>query len=308
MPIFLIHVVSILTTLVVLQQIPDRGTWLALLHSLGLAHYLASLIYARKQVVEFARQPDLFVPLFSILMIGAGVYLSRFPLLIYFAFHHAFNTAYMLNRTLPADNPNVRAFRGCVVLLHLFLYFFLLRAGAALEIGRSNPFAFLALQRSSLPATALLAGLTICYGGFFYYLYRLRSVLTRQTLIENCSLELLGLGAVAASFYLNFSFMAVVFYHFVFWALFPLLKMYELGVGKLASYVGVTVLSLAVFLLLSPIGMFSFLFPPLLFRQQFYLWSYLHITTSFVLSNAHPQWIVQLFRPSFAGGTAVQRA
>lgn len=308
MPIFLIHIASILVTLVVLQQIPDRGAWLAVFHSLGLAHYLVSLIYARKQVVEFARQPDLFVPLFSILIIGIGVYLSRFPLLIYFAFHHAFNSAYMLNRTLPADNPNVRALRGCVVLLHLFLYFFLLRSGAALEIGRSNPLAFFALQRSSMPATVLLTGLSICYGGFFYYLYRLRSVLTRQNLLENCGLELLGLGAVAASFYVNFSFMAVVFYHFVFWALFPLLKMSELGTKKLASYIGVSVLSLVGFLALSPIGVLNFMFPPLLFRQQFYLWSYIHITTSFVLSNAHPQWIVQLFRPGLSSGTAMQRA
>jgi hypothetical protein len=34
-----------------------------------------------------------------------------------------------------------------------------------------------------------------------------------------------------------------------------------------------------------------------LFSKQFTLWSYIHITLSLALSNAHPKWIVDLFRP-----------
>ena len=32
------------------------------------------------------------------------------------------------------------------------------------------------------------------------------------------------------------------------------------------------------------------------FSQQFLFWSYAHITVSFALSNAHPAWLIRLFR------------
>jgi hypothetical protein len=65
-------------------------------------------------------------------------------------------------------------------------------------------------------------------------------------------------------------------------------------------YAGLTVVCLAGFFLLSPIGLFPTRTGNSVFAQQFILWTYVHITASFFLSNAHPEWIVNLFRPKAA--------
>jgi hypothetical protein len=288
-PIALFHVTSILITLIIFQA-SDPKTWLALVYSLGFAHYLLSLIYAKRQFTELAQQPNLFVPVFSVVILGAGLYLSNFSLLFYFVLHHSFNEVYVLNHTTPIDNEDVRKFRGSAVLLHALLYFFLLRNAVASDL------------RWWVNPQLLLAGLAVAYVAFFYYLYRLNPFLDLRTRIENCSFELLGLAAVAVSFYVQFAFLHLVFSHFVFWAVFPASKMYTQDPGKLLSYIGLTTLFLALFLLLSPVGVFSSQLSPGIFQKYFIVWSYIHITASFVLSNAHPPWIVDLFRPRPVGG------
>ncbi len=301
MPIVLLHVTGILITLVIFQA-SNSQTWLAAVYSLGFAHYLMSLIYAKRQFAELAHQPNIFVPVFSVVILGTGLYVSNFSLLFYFVLHHAFNEVYILNQTTPIDNEDMRKFRGSAVLLHALLYFFLLRNVVAPDLEALNP-AYLAMlqrirSRGFMDPQLLLAGLAVVYVAFFYFLYRLKSFLNLQTLLANCSFELLGLVAIVVSFYVQFAFLHLVFYHFVFWTFFPTIKMYSQAPGRLLSYIGLTVLCLVLFLLLSPIGMFSLQLSPAIFQKYFILWSYIHITASFVLSNAHPEWIVDLFRPN----------
>lgn len=152
----------------------------------------------------------------------------------------------------------------------------------------------------------LLAGLAVSYVAFFYFLSRLRPFLDFRTLVENCSFEVLGLVAVVVSFYVQFTFLQLVFYHFVFWTLFPAAKMYAQAPSRLLPYTSMTLLSLGLFLLLSPVGVFRSYLSPAIFQKYFIILSYLHITASFALSNAHPQWIVDLFRPRLVGKAAVQ--
>ncbi len=309
MPVSLLRVASILIVIVIAQATPNK-IWLWLVYSWGLAHYLIAIIYSKRQISALAQQPGIFLAPFSMAVLGAALYLGQFSLLYYFALHHVFNEAYILAPTTPADDTNMRALRGSAVLVHVFLYFFLLRDSAILGVldislfstGSFLPQHFVKLSVSPHSLIiGLLAGLFLSYAAFFYYLNSLRSSLDRMSLIENSAFEILGLGAVVASlFYVRFDFLHIVLYHFVFWTLFPMLNLRFLGIRPLLTYWGLTAACLAGFFVFSPSGISGFRLTT--FRAQFFLWSYIHITISFVLSNAHPQWIIDLFRPSIPAG------
>src|SRR5262249_29416263 len=139
---FFMRIASILIVLLVATHSPSHIAWFALVYSLGFTHYLLTLLYSQRQFAALTTQPFSVLPLFSMLVFGAGLYVFHFPLPLYFAVPHVFNEAYILPHTLPADNEAVRAFRGSAVLLHLFLYVFLLRCTLNTSFGDTSAFAF----------------------------------------------------------------------------------------------------------------------------------------------------------------------
>ena len=296
---FLIRIVTILIVLLVSIAAPNNKTWVALVYSFGFTHYLMALVYSKRQFGELLAQPLALLTTLCVAMFGAGLFLFEFPLLVFFAVHHAFNEAYVLKNTIPSDDQAVRAFRVSTVLLHLFLYFVLLRHTrniGVVDIGIT----YASFARGDiLNAKLLWTGLSLSYLIFFHYLYQIRSFLNFRTLIENCAFELLGLVAVVASFHVDFKFLHIVFFHFVFWSLFPVPRMFASGSKGLVVYLGATAFVTGLVLLISPIGgSAGYSFSSRMFQEQFKIWSYIHITSSFMLSNAHPGWIVALFRPS----------
>jgi len=93
---FLIRLASILIVLLVSTQAPNNRTWVALVYSFGFTHYVMALIYSKRQFSELLAQPLALLTLLSVTLFGAGLYLFQFPLLVFFAVHHAFNEAYVL--------------------------------------------------------------------------------------------------------------------------------------------------------------------------------------------------------------------
>jgi hypothetical protein len=310
MPIyFILRVASILATLLVVAYSPTQKILLNIVYSLALAHYVLAFVYSRRQITDAFRQPYGLVPLLSIVFLGAGLYAGQFSLLFFFGLHHAFNEAFIMRATLSADDPDVKSLRGSAVLVHFLLYLFILRRQAGFTLGSSNPFYTFVTGYGAvskyLPFILLVGALVASYGVFFYYLYRLRRLLTARTLIENCGLEILGLVVAAASFTVFFSYLYFVLYHVVFWSLFPLPKISAAGKAQLGWYLGLSAACVAAFVVISPIGpVFTSRYAAYLFQKQFILWTYIHITSSFLLSNAHPEWIVNLFRP-IKGGAAL---
>ncbi len=299
MPIyFLLRILTILIVVVSVTTVPTPKAWLAFVYSIALAHYLMALIYSRRQIAEAFRQPHVLLPLFSVAILGTTMYMASFLLIFYFGLHHAFNEAFILRGTIPAEDDNVKAFRGSAVIVHLMLYLFIVRRQAGIVLGPANPLFGLAGGRSGtyLSLFLLLGALAVAYVFFFYYLYRIRRFLDLKSLIENCGFELVGLVVALVSIQVFFSYLHVVLYHVVFWTLFPLPKIASMGMKQLASYLGLTAVFSAAFLLLSPLGLFPSRYASALFAQQFYIWTVVHITSSFLLSNAHPEWIVNLFR------------
>ena len=276
------RVVGILVVGLTVWAAPSFAFWIGCVFALGLAHYTISVFYSRLQIVDLYRSPQRLIPLLSLGAWGGILFLGSFPLVWFFALHHAFNESYLLRRSVSSGAPGVREFRSVGVLLHVFLYLTLLRHDPALQF---------------IPAEFLFAGLGASYVMFALYLSRIRQNLTRSAIVENCGFELLGIAVLVASVFFKFSFLQVVMYHFVFWMLYPLPKLWSSESSELSIYLGMTIVCLSLFVWLSPrTANASDMFQTTYF-EQFTLWSYFHITTSFALSNAHPDWIIRLFRP-----------
>jgi hypothetical protein len=265
----------------VLFSLLSKTSFVWVTYSLGFSHYALSLHYSRDQVMGLARR-GVALPMVLLVSLGAGLYWTRFSLLAYFAIHHAFNEGYLLRDSTPSRDTRAAQFRGSAALLHLCLYLVLLRHEPEL------PFTGAALP---------LALLLVSYAVFGVCLVRLRPLTTGTDIVQSCAFEVIALGLVVASFYTRFTFLQLVLYHFILWALLPLEKMRVRGIPHFAEYVGLQVLVTAAFVALSPIGLHWTRANPVSFAQQFILWSYIHITASFALSRAHPDWIIRWFQP-----------
>src|SRR2546429_8270826 len=122
------------------KMVPNPQTWLTIVYSVGFSHYLLGAIYSRQQFREAYAQPLSLFPVLVLAIFGIGLYSLQFPLLIFFALHHAFNEAYVLKQTTPGDDSAISPFRSSAFMLHLFLYFILLRRSQSLGIIELNIF------------------------------------------------------------------------------------------------------------------------------------------------------------------------
>lgn len=142
----------------------------------------------------------------------------------------------------------------------------------------------------------LLGGYAVSLCMFLIALVRVRKSFDRVSLIENRSLEIGSILLVVLSYYVQIGFLEVVCYHFVFWCFLPLPKLGQKGNGPGFQYLLMTAGATGVFLLLSPLGFRTYEIIASVFFNQFLLWSYIHVVSSFALSRSNPQWIARWFR------------
>lgn len=277
----LLRITAILVTMLIVTQSKDV-VWWSLFWSVAFVHYGLALYYSRKRIIAVASRTHSLVPALAVISGGAALYVNQFSLLIYFGIHHVFNEVYLLDRKLPvADDEKRRELRVSAILLNAFIYAVLLRHYS--ELAWIDP-------------TILFGGLFISYVLFFYRLNRLRPFLGAMDLIDSCAFEMSGLLLVLFSLFAQLNLNYIVFYHFVFWSLYPIEKFNSQGGGALVRYLTVSVLLMGFFLLFSPMGVVDRVVSERYYYQQFIFWSYAHITLSFVLSDAHPVWITRWFR------------
>lgn len=279
-----IQLLSILATVAVYVLSGSSTTWFSLVFALGFVHYLLGLVYARRQLGSVLSQGRSAAPLLLVLGGGAWLYLNDVPLYLYFAVHHAFNEVYVRS-ALHADADSAVVRRTAGVMFHFSAYVLILTAQ------RLSPFEL----------TVVLGVVLASFAVYMAGLARVRRDLGTARIIDLCTIEIVMLAMVPVAFLYQFSFEQVVFYHFVFWGLYPLGRMLQRGDGRAGiRYVAMTAAALAVFVFLSPIGPSAYNAPVRLYYEQFLLWSYLHITLSFALSSAHPRWITTWFAPRTA--------
>jgi hypothetical protein len=274
---------AIAITFLLILALPGTANWVAAVFSLGFGHYLLSIAYARGKVRASLASPLAAVPLLLSIVIALGLYASKFSLLVYFGLHHIFNEVYLVGRNTP-DTPSTAQtrFRASALVLHVFIYCTLLR--------RLDPF-------NDIAAQYWFAGSVLAYCAFFFCLFQVRAEMNRRRLVDNSAME------IAAIFLLIFvppdkvSLITVVCYHFILWIFLPLPQLSRAGSSAVGKYLAATVLLTGAALVLSPLGPMDYPIRQSIFRDQFYLWSYIHITSSFVLSRNHPAWITRWSQP-----------
>jgi hypothetical protein len=276
------RLLGLLITLALTLTITEYSYWLALLIGVGFVHYALSFYYASARMRELGSDPDAAVLLLSLAGLFAAVYFLGFSLEVYFGLHHAFNEAY-LKRASNADKSGTSTELAPLrCLLHLALYFCILR---------NDP------RLAEFPALLLwiFAGATAVA-----YVLKLRALSKAKGISvvwSDHSVELGMLAVLLLSFYFRITFFQFVLYHFVIWTLLPIPAMKARGEGHLQQYLLLTAAGLALYFgAITVVAPTQFSATLTVVLSQFYLWSYIHITASMALSSAHPQWLVRLFQ------------
>ncbi len=272
---------AIAITFALVSLLGSGRYWVGLVISFGLAHYLLSFYYATGRMRNLVASPTLALPLVSLGLLLLVVYFLEFPLEIYFGIHHACNEGYLRRYHRQANAAADRQLAAFRTLFHLAAYMCILRYNA--YVGQ-------------VPEVWLWLFL-----GVSGVLYARQLMVTNQSLqglsrLKDSSVEWLMLGVVGLSLLVKITFLQMVMYHFVLWTIVPVPVLRAAGTHKLIEYALLSVGVLGLFAALTITQLGSSLVPLSSVYSQFYFWSYVHITASFALSAAHPDWIVQLFR------------
>jgi hypothetical protein len=274
---------SVLVVAVLAWLVPDPRAWLTLVISVALGHYILSLIYSRKQIVQVGSRPTSMVLFAGLLLCSAVLYWRGFPLIILFGIHHVFNEVYLLNRSLKLRNePDAAALRTGSIFVNLLLYFATVRHYPELQF---------------MNHTLLFAGVAVACIVFLVVLLRVGKTLSASQVVDCCIFEVVGLALLAVSFYHRINVYHVVLYHCVFWGVYPLQKMAQQGAGEVKRYVGFNIAAITAGFLISPL---SFVYATRLSEMHwdaaFRMTSIVHIMMAFGLSTAHPAWITKWFQ------------
>lgn len=287
---FPLQVLAIGITFFAYLHFAEFSRWTPLVFALGFCHYLVAMIYSVRPLRSLAVQGHSYLPLAILLGAGWWLYDNRFPLELYFALHHLFNEAYLKGKLFPDINEPRGPFHGTTLLalLHGSAYILLIRSQA-------------------LPpwlSGVLVVLFLVCVVVYLrrVWLARAGTAPGMAAFLNRTGLEWLSLLLVPISFFYQFDFKLIVFYHFVIWGLLPLQHQLITGRHRAAlTYVGISVAAFLPFYLISPLGPPKWQVPYYLYGEQFFFWSYFHITVSFALSRSHPGWINYWFAPRLRG-------
>ncbi|MHC4844643.1 MAG: hypothetical protein ACYTCU_00625 [Planctomycetota bacterium] len=263
---------------------PDRSTFKAIIFSLGLAHYVTAILYAKRPIRNAWSGTTPRILLLATVGASLLAFQQGVSLVLLFGLHHAFNEVYVLDRWTNLEPSGagpaggVSRLRTAGVWLNLLAYLVILRKNREVEF---------------INDYVLYVGLLVSLVVFARALLALRPSMTPATLLDNCGLELLALVGVGLSFKFQFLFLDIVAFHFCAWLLYPLPAIAKGGSAGVARFYALSVALTLGFLGLSEIGPYS----QRTFRVWFLVGSYLHIITAVAISSAHPRWIRRWFEP-----------
>jgi len=260
---------------------PDILMWST--YSLGFAHYFLALRYSTRQMGQALKTVPQALLLLGLALFTVALYADDFPLVAYFGLHHALNEAYLRRAPAALAPASHRRFHAAAVALQAVAYVTVLRSARGF---------------SWVDAKWLVAALGLALGLFLRELSRLQPRVPARQGLDLCASEVAALLLVVVSLFVRVTFLQAVLYHFVLWALLPLEAMRQRARLGLGEYVGLSAGLVGMFVLLSPLGPAPTRINAIAFSQQFLFWSYVHITLSFALSDAHPAWMIRLFRGS----------
>jgi hypothetical protein len=257
---------------------------------LTIAHYLLAVPYSKKYVDDAMKRPTsgtLFM-----LLIATSVALAwiNVPTMLFIAFgiHYVFSEVYLLyENTLPNQWKNTRAIRMASLVCNSFVYF----ASTRYPTYGHRPQMELFFWTGYVVSACVLT----------YLIFKARRSLTKDQLMNVFAFESLGLAFVIMGLIHPVSLANFIFYHVVFWLLYPCWKMTSYKQTKpLMIFLGANISLTALIVLLSPYSPLPYHW---LSREEFFQWyswgALVHIIISLGMSTAQPGWITRLFHPDF---------
>ena len=275
---------ALLATVTAAASITDNSLWLAAVVAFGLSHYVLSFYYAAPQIKFLVTSPAHQLSGVTLLVAGSVLYLTKFPLAIFFALHHAFNEGYLRRSTAPSEGSVTESVGAARALLHGLGFMVVIRHEAALR---------------NIPEMLLWLGFAMA-AAFYWRAVSADKDVPHASVAGSSSPEVLLFLVVLLSLQMEISWLQVVFYHFALWAIHPIAGLSKKGSAAMTEYVALTIGSLIGFFVMTTTKLASDFLDMAFWYGQFLFWSYVHIATSLALSKAHPAWIVRLFQPQAA--------
>lgn len=255
--------------------------------AIGFSHYLLGLIYSRAQITNLISRSANVIPITLLLLGGTGLFFINGSLTYYFILHHAINETYIgakfISQSFSSRTRN-----------KLQSISFVLQLSGALILVATLP-----KQLGTSLFVVLFAGYISLLIYYLYFLHKQHPRSGSETLtMIFTELGLLFLIPLNHWMY-DISLYHVVFYHFAFWIIFPANGQLSRGLHRqFVIYLFATVTSIWVFVSFVPMDktdVISYVTRYQLYEFWFVVFSFVHITLSFSISNANPPSIINLF-------------
>ena len=205
-----------------------------------------------------------------------------------FGIHYVFSEVYLMyENVLPNRWKDTRALRVSSIVCNTFVYFASIRAPLFNHAHRMEFFNWF--------------GYVVTAAIFVYHLLKIRKSLTREQMLHACAFETLGLAFVITGIMHPISIANFIFYHVLFWVLYPSWKMIEFRQTRaLAVFLGSNFALTALFMLLAPYSPLPYHLTQAQWMRIFSAGALVHIIISLGMTNAQPAWITRIFHPEFA--------
>lgn len=251
----------------------------------GFSHYLMALVFSRAPIRSFLSSPYSGLKSLLLLLFGGAVFFIPGSLNLYFGLHHTSNELYL---TIPKErSPLHTSFNlGIRLCLLILLYILATRNSVTLKV-------------IPLPyATSLSIGLI---GLFFALNSSWIKQLSLSMFLKHFAVDIVSVAWVVLSWMVPIQTFHLALFHFAYWFFYPIPSLMKKGIPALSRYTFSTLACIMMTMLFSPIMPMAYGVSLAFLMEQFKLWSFIHITSSFALSKAQPMWVQRLFiNPSYA--------
>ncbi len=256
---------------------------------LTIAHYFLAVPYSKKHIANVMKRRSTSV-YFMTLVAGSLILASQKdanPLFFMFGIHYVFTEVYLMyDNVMPNRWRDTRALRVASILCNSFAYF------AAIKTHW--------FHQNHLVSNFIWIGYAVSGCVFVYQLLRMKNSLSRQQILHACIFETLGLALVILGRFHPISVVSFIYYHIVFWILYPSYKMIQHRQIKpltifLTSNIGLAL----VLMMISPLSRLPFHLNFMQWVMLFNGGALVHIITSFGMTTAQPGWITRIFHPDF---------
>ncbi|MEM3121911.1 MAG: hypothetical protein QXH60_00495 [Candidatus Pacearchaeota archaeon] len=277
-----------LSLIILLVYFLKIGDFNLIIISFTFSHFFIGYLYSYNQYKELtSKKKGYFILVFLILVSIILFYFYPEFIHVYFLIHHVLNEAYLSTKDLILRNSRFfNMFITGRIIFHSIIFGFITKIYSSFEFYKS---------------WLLITFFIISSIFFISLLFYIKKDANKKYFFDNVIFEIVGIAFVIFSLFFVANFPAansklyVVAYHVFFWALYPIPKLRKIGRdNQLNKYFITTITTFIIFLILGYIIISVFNYETLV--SLFFIFTYLHISLSFALSDAQPLWITKFFK------------